>query len=208
MFKLFVTPWTVASQAPLFMEFPRQEYWSQLPFPSPGDLPDPGIKPRSPALQADTLPTKLLVKPLILIYKVLSPNGAYPKEYRGWGKNKNANKSVTLKFCSLRSMEVEEESGKCLEATRKRESASWGSWQWQQQQTKVEWLLRARQGGVLQQFYPEAFMLLFYRWEKWVQRGGIICSVSHSNKLWSQIWTQDGSTSLAMFLKTFFYMII
>ena len=111
------------------MGFSRQGYWSGLPFPSPGDLPDPGIKPRSPALQADTLPTKLLVKPLILIYKVLSPNGAYPKEYRGWGKNKNANKSATLKFCSLRSMEVEEESGKCLEATRKRESASWGSWQ-------------------------------------------------------------------------------
>ena len=42
-------PWTVAHQAPLSMEFSRQEYWSGLPFPSPGDLPDPGIKPRSPA---------------------------------------------------------------------------------------------------------------------------------------------------------------
>ena len=46
-------PQTVFHQAPLFMEFPRQEYWSALPFPSPGDLPDPGIEPRSPALQAD-----------------------------------------------------------------------------------------------------------------------------------------------------------
>ena len=46
----FVTPWTVAHQAPLSMGFSRQEYWSGLPFPSPGDLPDPGIKPTSPAL--------------------------------------------------------------------------------------------------------------------------------------------------------------
>ena len=46
----FTTPWTVACQAPLFMGFPRQEYWSGLPFPSPGDLPGPRIEPRSPAL--------------------------------------------------------------------------------------------------------------------------------------------------------------
>ena len=45
-----------ACQAPLFMEFSRQEYWSGLPYPSPGDLSDPGIKPRSPALQEDSLP--------------------------------------------------------------------------------------------------------------------------------------------------------
>ena len=53
--RLFATPWTVAHQAPPSMGFSRQEYWSGLPFPSPGDLPDPGIKHRSPALQADTL---------------------------------------------------------------------------------------------------------------------------------------------------------
>ena len=52
---LCATPWTVAHQAPPSMGFSRQEYWSGLPFPSPGDLPDPGIKPRFPALQADTL---------------------------------------------------------------------------------------------------------------------------------------------------------
>ena len=52
--RLFVIPWTVAHQAPPSMGFSRQEYWSGLPFPSPGDLPDPGIEPRSPALQADT----------------------------------------------------------------------------------------------------------------------------------------------------------
>ena len=53
--RLFATPWTVAYQAPLSMGFSRQEYWSGLPFPSPGDLPDPGIEPRSPALEADAL---------------------------------------------------------------------------------------------------------------------------------------------------------
>ena len=53
--QLFVTPWTVAHQAPPSMEFSSQEYWSGLPFPSPGDLPDPGIEPGAPALQADVL---------------------------------------------------------------------------------------------------------------------------------------------------------
>ena len=51
--RLFATPWTVAHQAPPSMGFSRQEYWSGLPFPSPGDLPDPGIELRSPTLQAD-----------------------------------------------------------------------------------------------------------------------------------------------------------
>ena len=50
--QLFVTPWTVARQAPLPVEFSRQEYWSELPFPPPGDLPDPGLEPESPALPA------------------------------------------------------------------------------------------------------------------------------------------------------------
>ena len=53
--RLFVTPWTIAHQAPPSMGFSRQEYWSGLPFPSPGDLPNPGIEPRSPTLQADAL---------------------------------------------------------------------------------------------------------------------------------------------------------
>ena len=54
----FATPWTVARQAPLSMGFPRQEYWSGLPFPSPGDLSNTGIKPGSPSLQADSLPSE------------------------------------------------------------------------------------------------------------------------------------------------------
>ena len=53
--RLFATPWTVACQAPLSMKFPRQEYWSGLPFPSSWALPDPGIEPRSPAWQMDSL---------------------------------------------------------------------------------------------------------------------------------------------------------
>ena len=53
-----VTPWSVARQAPLFTVFPRQEYWSELSFPSSGDLPDPGIELRSSILQADSLPSE------------------------------------------------------------------------------------------------------------------------------------------------------
>ena len=63
--RLFAIPWTVAHQAPLSMEFSRHEYWSGLSFPSPGDLSDPGIKPRSAALQADSLPSEPPGKPII-----------------------------------------------------------------------------------------------------------------------------------------------
>ena len=56
--QLFATPWTVAYQASPSMGFSRQEYWSGLPFPSPGDLPNPGIEPRSPAMYADALPSE------------------------------------------------------------------------------------------------------------------------------------------------------
>ena len=60
---LFATLWTVVQQGPLFMEFPRQEYWSGLSFPPPGDLPHPGIESWSPALQADSLPSEPPGKP-------------------------------------------------------------------------------------------------------------------------------------------------
>ena len=56
--RLFATPWTIAYKAPLSMGFSRQGYWSGLPFPSPEDLPDPGIEPGSPTLQADVLPSE------------------------------------------------------------------------------------------------------------------------------------------------------
>ena len=73
--RLFVTPWTIAFQVPLIMEFSRQEYWNRLPFPSLGRFLNPGTKPRSPALQADSLPPE--------------PPGK-PKKYVDWNSiNKN-----------------------------------------------------------------------------------------------------------------------
>ena len=66
----FVTPWTLAHQAPLSMEFSRQEYWSELPFPSPGDLPDPGIELASPALIGRFFTTEPPGEPYV-IYNLL-----------------------------------------------------------------------------------------------------------------------------------------
>ena len=71
--QLCATPWTVAQQAPLSMEFFRQESWSGLPFPSPGDLPHPGMEPRSPALQADSLPPEPPGKP----FSTMKPGNFY-----------------------------------------------------------------------------------------------------------------------------------
>ena len=68
--RLFATPWTAAHQAPPSTGFSRQEYQSRLPFPPPGELPNPGIKPMSPALQADSLPSELL--PLYRYWKDVS----------------------------------------------------------------------------------------------------------------------------------------
>ena len=79
--RLFATLWTVACQAPLYMGFSRQEYWSELPFPSPGDLPYPGIKPKSPALQTDSLPSEAPGKPISIytiylwVYKLIYHEG-------------------------------------------------------------------------------------------------------------------------------------
>ena len=80
--RLFVTQWTVAYQAPPSMGFSRQEYWSGLPFPSPGDLPDPGIKPGSPAFQADALTSEPPGKPWW---------GFCPSKYLGTPKNNTTN---------------------------------------------------------------------------------------------------------------------
>ena len=90
--RLLVTPWTVAYQAPPSMGFSRQDYWSGLPFLSAGDLPNPGIKPGSPAWQTRTLPSEIPGKPLlyrrfsIAIYvtqgkacmSIQSPNSSHP----------------------------------------------------------------------------------------------------------------------------------
>ena len=61
--RLFEIPWTVALQAPLSMGFPRQEHWSELPFPSPGALPDPGMEPTSPALTGGVFTAEALGSP-------------------------------------------------------------------------------------------------------------------------------------------------
>ena len=82
--RLFVTPWTIACQAPLSMEFSSQEYHSGLPFPSPGDLPNPGIKPGSPALQAGSLPSEPPGTPQIMIKYLLD-----------YQKQSNCVKSIT-----------------------------------------------------------------------------------------------------------------
>ena len=66
--QLFVTPCTVACQAPPSMGFSKHKYWSGLPFPSPGDRPNPGIKPRSPALQTGALPSEPPGKPKFYKY--------------------------------------------------------------------------------------------------------------------------------------------
>ena len=68
--RLFVTPWTVAYQAPPSIGFSRQECWSELPFPSPGDLPDPGIEPGSPTLKADALHSEPPGNPTTKIFKL------------------------------------------------------------------------------------------------------------------------------------------
>ena len=81
--RLFATPWTVAYQAPPSIGFSRQEYWSGVPFPSPGDVPDPGIEPGASELQADALPSE----------PPGSPNSTYTKQlkYRPVLRNKCLN---------------------------------------------------------------------------------------------------------------------
>ena len=71
----FATLWTVAHQAPLTMEFPRKEYWIGLPFPSPGDLPDPGTEPTSPALAGGFFTTEPPGKPMEEYYAQMRTTG-------------------------------------------------------------------------------------------------------------------------------------
>ena len=88
--RFFVTPWSIAHQAPLSMGFSREKYWNGLPFPSPGDLPDPGIEPRSPALKADSFPSEPPGNPILCWvlpknnYSLFSSNICS----QGWGVSK------------------------------------------------------------------------------------------------------------------------
>ena len=86
--QLFVTPWTVARRAPLSMGFSRQKYWSGLPWPPSGDLPNPGIEPRSPALQADSLPSEPPGKPTCTL-EVLDSGTAGMVKSRGRSSTKS-----------------------------------------------------------------------------------------------------------------------
>ena len=81
--QLFVTPWTVAHQAPLSMRFSRQEYWSELPCPPPGDLPNPGIKPSSPAL-LDSLLSKTPGKSKNRVGSLSLLKGIFPTQELNW----------------------------------------------------------------------------------------------------------------------------
>ena len=93
---LFVNPWTVAPQAPQSMGFSRQEYWSEFLVPSPGNLPDPGIEPGSPALQTDSL----LSEPASCIIHVsINPRSEGAKYATGeeWRSNPRKNKEMEPK---------------------------------------------------------------------------------------------------------------
>ena len=76
-----MTPWTVDHQALLSMDFSRQEYWSGLPFPSSGDTPDPGIEPRSPVLQADSLLFELPGKLVAKLWVIMLVEAVQAREY-------------------------------------------------------------------------------------------------------------------------------
>ena len=95
---LFVTSWTIARQALLFMEFSRQEYWSWWPFPSPGDLPNPGMEPRSPALQADSLPSEPPGKTLVASK---SPTQASLSKRGNFSEGSGGDSQNSRQICSL-----------------------------------------------------------------------------------------------------------
>ena len=84
--RFFATPWTVDHQAPLTMGFSRHKYWSGLPFPSPGDIPDPGMEPGSPALRADSLPSAPPGKPTLILRQDVN-NRRYSRKARRTKRN-------------------------------------------------------------------------------------------------------------------------
>ena len=106
--RLFATPWTVAYQAPPSMGFSRQEYWNGLPFPSPGDLPDPGIESGSPAFQADTLTSEPPGKPHIYAQFSSVQSLSHVRLFAiPWIAARQASLSVTNSWSSLKLMSIE-----------------------------------------------------------------------------------------------------
>ena len=98
--RLSATPWTVAYQAPSSIGFSRQEYWSGLPFPSPGDLPDPGIELGSPALRADALTSEPPGKPKGSTKKLLELIDKFSKviEYKSQHTNSSCSYILIMNF--------------------------------------------------------------------------------------------------------------
>ena len=113
--RLFVTPWTVAHQALASVGFSRQEYWSGLPFPSPEDLPDPGIEPRSPTLQADALLSEPPGKSLILLEQKSNFSGMTPLPAVGFIKTTNASTlNISILYSIVHILPVKQTKCKCL----------------------------------------------------------------------------------------------
>ena len=101
--RLSAAPWTVDYQAPLSMRFSRQEYWNGLPFPSPVDLSNPGTEPRSPALQADALPSKPPGKPIkweVFLFSYFADEKTEAQGGEGIGRREQG--------CGARSLELED----------------------------------------------------------------------------------------------------
>ena len=107
----FATPRTIAHQASLSMGFPRQEYWSGLPFPSPGDLPDPVIKTSSPALQADSL--QLSYKGSLYMDRGQKANVPYRRIPNNTSRHSTLSRwSLILASCGLNLVKTEWKGGK------------------------------------------------------------------------------------------------
>ena len=98
---LFVTPWTVTHQTPLSMGFSRQEYWSELLFPSPGDLPDSGTEPKSPALQEDSIQTEPPGKSFLSVENLYLKNNREGTAIMIGKYNHYWNVQTTIPLCSF-----------------------------------------------------------------------------------------------------------
>ena len=100
--RFFATPWTVAYQAPPSMGFSRQKCWSGLPFPSPGDLPDPGIEPGSPTVGVDALPSK----PPVWFTEYIIPNAGLDESQTAI---KTTGRNITLRYADDTTLMAENE---------------------------------------------------------------------------------------------------
>ena len=164
----FVTPWTIAHQAPLSMEFSRQEYWSGLPFPAVGDLPDPGIEPTSPPWQADSLPLSHLGSPYeyIHIYK-----GPYSQSY-GFSSSHVWMWELTIKKAEHRRIDVFE------------------LWCWRRL-LRVLWTARRSNQSVLKEINPEHSL----KGLSWNWSSNTLATWYEELTLWKRPWCWERLTA-------------